>query len=69
MGIEGESERIASDACSAVDIGRSGKCGQSSQALEISARQMKRLRRKMKRGGIEALVHGNRAAKTPKDKN
>jgi hypothetical protein len=33
MEIEGESERIASDACSAVDFGRSGESGQSSQAF------------------------------------
>ena len=34
--------------------------GKAAKLLGISARQMKRLRRKMKRGGIEALVHGNR---------
>ena len=34
--------------------------GKAAKLLWISARQMKRLRRKMKRGGIEALVHGNR---------
>ena len=39
--------------------GREG-VGEGAKLLGISARQMKRLRRKMKRGGIEALVHGNR---------
>src|SRR5262245_55170163 len=33
MGIEGEPERIASDACSGVDFGRSAESGQSSQAF------------------------------------
>ena len=28
--------------------------------LGISARQMKRLRRKMRKGGVAGLVHGNR---------
>jgi hypothetical protein len=45
-GIEGESERIASNACSAVDAGRSGECGAKRPALGIFARQMKRLRHK-----------------------
>jgi transposase InsO family protein len=39
--------------------GREG-VGEGAKLLGISARQMKRLRRKMKRGGIESLVHGNR---------
>jgi hypothetical protein len=39
--------------------GREG-VGEGAKLLGISARQMKRLRRKMKHGGIEALVHGNR---------
>lgn len=34
--------------------------GRGAKLLGISARQMKRLRRKMKKQGIEALVHGNR---------
>jgi hypothetical protein len=39
--------------------GREG-VGEGAKLLGISARQMKRLRRRMKHGGIEALVHGNR---------
>jgi hypothetical protein len=46
--------------------------GRAARLLKISARQMKRLRRKMKAGGIEALLHGNRGKaawnKTPADK-
>jgi|GEM_PF-1072472 len=34
--------------------------GRGAKLLGISARQMKRLRRKMKERGIEALLHGNR---------
>ena len=34
--------------------------GGGANLLVISARQMKRLRRKMKERGIEGLVHGNR---------
>src|SRR5262245_15111894 len=36
------------------------RVGKAAKLLGISARQVKRLRRKMKRGGVEALVHGNR---------
>ena len=39
----------------------------AAKLLGISARQMKRLRRRMKQGGIEALLHGNRG-KTPWNK-
>ena len=39
--------------------GREG-VGRGAKLLGISTRQMKRLRRKMKERGIEALVHGNR---------
>jgi transposase len=39
--------------------GREG-VGRGAKLLGISARQMKRLRRKMKERGIEGLVHGNR---------
>lgn len=34
--------------------------GKGAKLLGISARQMKRLRRKMKAGGVEGLMHGNR---------
>jgi hypothetical protein len=34
--------------------------GKGAKLLGISARQMKRLRRKMRAGGVERLVHGNR---------
>ncbi len=34
--------------------------GRGAKLLGISARQMKRLRRKMREGGVEGLVHGNR---------
>jgi transposase len=34
--------------------------GKAAKLVGISARQMKRLRRKIERGGVEALVHGNR---------
>jgi predicted HTH domain antitoxin len=34
--------------------------GRGAKLLGISARQMKRLRRKVKKRGLEALVHGNR---------
>ena len=34
--------------------------GKGAKVLGISARQMKRLRRKLKERGIEALLHGNR---------
>ena len=34
--------------------------GRGAKLLGISARQMKRLRRKMKKRGMEGLVHGNR---------
>jgi hypothetical protein len=34
--------------------------GKAAKLLGISPRQMKRLRRKIERGGVEALVHGNR---------
>jgi transposase len=34
--------------------------GKGAKLLGISARQMKRLRRKMRSGGVEGLVHGNR---------
>jgi transposase len=36
------------------------RVGKAAKLLGISARQVKRLRRKMKCGGVEALVHGNR---------
>jgi transposase len=36
------------------------RVGKAAKLLGISTRQVKRLRRKMKRGGVEALVHGNR---------
>jgi transposase len=34
--------------------------GKAAKLLGISARQMKRLRRKMKERGVEGLLHGNR---------
>jgi transposase len=34
--------------------------GKGAKLLGISARQMKRLRRKMREGGVEGLLHGNR---------
>jgi transposase len=37
-----------------------GTVGRGAKLLGISVRQMKRLRRKMKQGGIEGLLHGNR---------
>jgi hypothetical protein len=36
------------------------RVGQAAKLLGISARQMKRLRRKLKQGGMEGLIHGNR---------
>jgi hypothetical protein len=41
--------------------------GEGAKLLGMSARQMKRLRRKMKERGVEGLVHGNRG-KTPWNK-
>jgi hypothetical protein len=35
--------------------------GQAAKLLGISARQMKRLRRKLKQGGMEGLLHSNRS--------
>ena len=35
--------------------------GRAARLLGISARQMKRLRRKMKERGVEGLLHGNRS--------
>src|SRR5438445_11128822 len=60
MGVKGESERVTADARSAADVGGAGECGERAKVLGISARQMKRLRRKLKERGIEALLHGNR---------
>ncbi len=36
--------------------------GRGAKLLGISARQMKRLRRKVRAGGVVGLVHGNRVS-------
>jgi predicted GNAT family acetyltransferase len=58
MGIEGESERIASNACSAVDVGRSGECGQSGQAFGDLGAANEAITAQER--GVEGLLHGNR---------
>ena len=60
MGVKGESERVATDPCSGVDREGRESVGRGAKLLGISARQMKRLRRKMKERGVEGLLHANR---------
>ena len=59
MGVKGESERDPSDAGGRADNRRARYGGKRGEVFGIFARQMKRLRRKMKEQGVQGLVHAN----------